>query len=130
MIVDSSALVAILLLEPEMHRLIAAIASSRIRWLPSSCFLEASMVLLARRGEEGIRDLDLFVARSTIEVLSVTEAHARIARDAFRRYGKGRHPAQLNFGGCMSYALAKETGEELLFKGTDFSLTDITPAPY
>jgi len=77
-----------------------------------------------------VRGLDLFIARDRMEVAPFTEAQARIAREAFKRYGKGRHPAKLNFGDCMAYALAKETGEELLFKGTDFAQTDIAAASY
>jgi ribonuclease VapC len=70
------------------------------------------------------------MARFKIEIVDFTEAHALVAREAFRRYGKGRHPAKLNFGDCMAYALAKETGEELLFKGTDFGQTDVAAAAY
>jgi len=88
------------------------------------------MVLLGRREENGLRDLDLYIARGQMEIVAFTESQARIARTAFKRFGKGRHPAQLNFGDCMAYALAKETGEELLFKGTDFTQTDIAVALY
>src|ERR1035438_4685526 len=130
MIIDSSALVAILLKEPEALRLTTAIANSSVCRLPSSCFLEASMILLGRRDEDGARDLDIYVSRSRMDIVPFTESQARLARTAFERYGKGRHPAKLNFGDCMAYALAKETGEELLFKGTDFGQTDIAVAPY
>ena len=130
MIIDSSALVAILLKEPEALRLTTAIAKSPICRLPASCFLEASMILLGRREEDSLRDMDLYVARSRMEIAPFTETQARVAREAFERYGKGRHPAKLNFGDCMAYALARESGEELLFKGTDFALTDIAVAPY
>ena len=88
------------------------------------------MILQARKGADGVRDLDLLIARLRTEIVAFTESQARVARTAFVRYGKGRHPAQLNFGDCMAYALARETGEELLFKGTDFGLTDIAAAPY
>lgn len=130
MIVDSSAVVAILRKEPEALRLVTAIADSPVCRLPASCFLETSMLILGRDGEDGLRDLDLLIARSRIEIVPFTEAQAWLAREAFKRFGKGRHPAKLNFGDCMSYALAKETGEELLFKGIDFSLTDIAVASY
>jgi ribonuclease VapC len=130
MIIDSSALVAILLKEPEALRLTTAIAQSSVCRLPASCFLEASMILLGRREEDSLRDMDLYVARSRMEIAPFTETQARVAREAFERYGKGRHPAKLNFGDCMAYALARESGEELLFKGTDFALTDIAVAPY
>jgi len=86
------------------------------------------MVLQARKGTNGVRALDLMIARFRIEIVPFTEAQARVARVAFERYGKGRHPAQLNFGDCIAYALAKETGEELLFKGRDFGRTDIIAA--
>jgi len=88
------------------------------------------MVALSRRGPTGVTDVDLMVVRFRIQVEPFTESLVLIARMAFERYGKGRHPAQLNFGDCMSYALAKETGEELLFKGTDFAQTDIAVASY
>jgi ribonuclease VapC len=88
------------------------------------------MRILPRYGDNGVRDLDLLVAQYRMEIAAFTETQARIARDAFRRFGKSRHPAQLNFGDCMAYALAKETGEELLFKGTDFGLTDVAVAAY
>jgi ribonuclease VapC len=130
MIIDSSALVAILLKEPEALRLTTAIAKSSVCRLPASCFLEASMILLGRREEDSLRDMDLYVARSRMEIAPFTETQARVAREAFERYGKGRHPAKLNFGDCMAYALARESGEELLFKGTDFAQTDIAVASY
>jgi ribonuclease VapC len=130
MIVDSSALVAILMVEPEARRLTTAIARSAVGRLPASCLFETSMLILSRRGEDGVRDLDLYIARSRMEIVPFTQSQAGLARDAFRRFGKGRHPSKLNFGDCMAYALAKETGEELLFKGTDFGQTDIVAAAY
>jgi ribonuclease VapC len=130
MIVDTSAALAVLLCEPEAERIALAIEKNQPVAMPASCYLEASIVLLARNREEGLRSLDMFLARSTMAMAAFTELQARIAREAFRRYGKGRHPAGLNFGDCMAYALAKETGEELLFKGTDFALTDVAAAAY
>ncbi|MGA2352592.1 MAG: type II toxin-antitoxin system VapC family toxin [Terracidiphilus sp.] len=130
MIIDPSVMVAMLLEEPEGHLFDVAIAKSAVCRMSSAGLLEASMILESRKGEDGVRALDLLVARFHIEIESFTETQARLARKAFRRYGKGRHPAQLNFGDCMSYALAKETGEELLFKGTDFAKTDIAVASY
>jgi ribonuclease VapC len=88
------------------------------------------MVLLARKGMDGGRDLDLMIGRLGIKIVDFTESQARLARIAFNRFGRGFHPAQLNFGDCMSYALARETGEELLFKGADFAQTDIPAAAY
>ncbi|MGA2851315.1 MAG: type II toxin-antitoxin system VapC family toxin [Terracidiphilus sp.] len=130
MIVDSSALVAILMVEPEARRLTTAIAGSTVCRLPASCLVETSILMLSRRGEDGVRDFDLYLARSRMEIVPLTESQAGLARDAFRRFGKGRHPAKLNFGDCMAYAVAKETGDELLFKGDDFSQTDVVAALY
>jgi len=130
MIVDSSAMLAILLEEPEGRLFDVAMVGSPVCRMSSASLLETSMVLLARRGADGVRDLDLLVMRFQIEIVAFTESQARMARSAFARYGKGRHPAQLNFGDCMAYALAKETGDELLFTGTDFAQTDIAVAAY
>ena len=130
MIIDSSALVAILEEEPEALRLTTAISGSVTRLLPASCLLETSMILLGRRGPQGVNDLDIYVYRGGVEIVPFTIPQAQIARVAFARFGKGRHAAGLNFGDCMSYAAAKETGEELLFKGTDFAQTDIAIARY
>jgi len=130
MIVDSSALIAILFKEPEGQLLDVAVVESADCRMSAASFLEASMVVLARRGQEGLRDLDLLIARLGIRLIAFTESQARVARMAFERFGKGRHPAQLNFGDCIAYAMAKDTGEELLFKGTDFGQTDIAVAPY
>lgn len=130
MIVDSSAILAILLEEPEGHFFDVAILRSDAARMSSSGLLESSMILQSRKSADGVRDLDLLIARFKIEIVAFTESQARIARTAFERYGKGRHPAQLNFGDCMAYALAKETGDELLFKGTDFAQTDIAVAAY
>ena len=128
MIIDTSAMVAMLLEEPEGHLFDVAILKNSVRHISSAGFLEASMILQSRRGADGVRDLDLLIARFRMEIVSFTESQARLARMAFERYGKGRHPAKLNFGDCMTYALARETGEELLFKGTDFAQTDIAAA--
>lgn len=130
MIVDSSALIAILFEEPQGHRIDVAIVECVDCRMSAASFLETSMVILARKGQEGVRSLDLLMARFGIRVVPFSESQARMARSAFALFGKGRHPAALNFGDCMAYALAKETGEELLFKGTDFALTDIAVAPY
>jgi ribonuclease VapC len=130
MIVDSSALLAMLLKEPEGRLIDHAIADSGGCRISSGSYLETSIVALARNGPDGLRDLDLLIARFRIEIAPFTESQAYLARHAFARFGKGNHPAQLNFGDCMAYALAKETGEELLFKGADFGRTDIAVAPY
>ena len=130
MIVDTSALIAILLEEPEGHLFDVAILNAAESRISSANYLEAAMVLLARRGANAARALDLLILRSEIEIVAFTESQASLARSAFERYGRGFHPAKLNFGDCMAYALAKETGEELLFKGTDFAQTDIAVAVY
>jgi ribonuclease VapC len=118
-----------MLSEPESQRIKTAIANASCR-LATPSYLESSMVLISRVGLEEARGLDLVVMHLDIEVVPFTRSQASRARDAFHRFGKGRHRAQLNFGDCIAYALAKESGEELLFKGTDFGLTDIGVAAY
>ncbi len=130
MIVDSSALIAIFLKEPEGRLLDVAIVDETDCRMSTANFLEASMVIMARKGQDGARGLDLLIARMGIRLVPFTESQARLARAAFERYGKGRHRAGLNFGDCIAYALAKETGDALLFKGADFAQTDIAAAPY
>jgi len=125
MVLDSSAVIAVLLKEPEAPQMLSAIANSETNLLSAASFVEASMVIEARKGSEGGRDLDLFIYRAGIEIMPVDKEQAELARAAWRKYGKGRHPAGLNYGDCFSYALAKATGEQLLFKGNDFSGTDL-----
>jgi ribonuclease VapC len=128
MVVDSSALLAIMFLEPEAQRFTQLIQASRAPLLSAANFLEASILIESRRGMAK-RDLfDAFVAESGIRLQPVTRAQAVIARDAYRRFGKGNHPAGLNFGDCIAYALAKERNLPLLFKGEDFARTDLDPA--
>jgi ribonuclease VapC len=127
MVIDSSALLAIVLGEPERRRFIEAITAADVRLVAASTMFEASMVALSRT-ETRLRDLRNFCARGELETVPFGPEHLDLAIDAFRRYGKGRHPASLNFGDCFSYALAKATGEPLLFKGDDFSQTDIKRA--
>lgn len=130
MIVDTSALLGILLLEPEARRLIDAINASGPRAMSAATLVEASIVAQSKARDAGVRELDAALARFRIDVLPLTAGHAMYARRAFHRYGKGRHPAALNLGDCFAYALAKATGEPLLFKGDDFSKTDIEAVPY
>jgi ribonuclease VapC len=125
MVIDTSALVAIFLNEPERRSFLADIIAAETRLISAATVLEAGIVLEARRGEDAGREFDLFVVRSNLQIVPVDAEQADLARAAWRRYGKGRHPAALNFGDCFSYALAKATGEPLLAKGTDFGLTDI-----
>lgn len=125
MVIDSSALLAILLDEPDASAHYYAIANSPVRLLSAATLVEASVVFMRRRTLGATDALDSVIANLRIEVISVDRQQALIAREAFRRFGKGRHPAGLNFGDCFSYALARQTGEPLLFKGNDFSKTDL-----
>ena len=125
MVIDTSAIVAILQNEPEQDTFIEAIESADIRLVSAASFLEASIVILTRYGMDGMFYLDLFMAKAGIEISSVDSDQTNIARRAFREFGRGRHPAELNFGDCFSYALAKSLDLPLLFKGSDFSKTDI-----
>jgi ribonuclease VapC len=125
MVIDSSALMAMLLGEAEEHefRNIIKLASSRL--MSAATLVETGIVVLARAGEAGMEQMQALLEALRLETVPVSADHARLAIDAFRRFGKGRHPAGLNFGDCFSYALAHATGEPLLFKGDDFSRTDI-----
>jgi len=129
-VIDTSALVALLGMEPEAARLAAAIEADGTRLISAASILEAAVVIESRYGPEGGRELDLLVAKAGLSVEPVTAQQAEIAREAWRRFGKGRHPANLNFGDCFSYALARVTGEPLLFKGTDFPQTDVAVVAY
>jgi ribonuclease VapC len=130
MVVDTSALVALLGMEPEAARIAAAIEHDPTRLISAATLLETGLVVEARYGNAGGRELDLLVAKAGLAIEPVTAEHVEIAREAWRRYGKERHSAALNFGDCFSYALARATGEALLFKGDDFSHTDIAAARY
>ena len=125
MVIDTSAILAILLGEPEAPRLAEAIEASSPRLLSAANLLEASIVIEARKGDEGARDLDLFIYRAGIEIVSVDAEQAEVARLAWRRYGKGRHAAGLNYGDLFAYALARVTGSGLIYLGSDFSRTDL-----
>ena len=127
MVIDGSALVAILLREPEARPFALAIESGSPRLLSAASLLEASILIETRKGETGGRELDLFVYRAGIEIVDIDHEQAEVARIAWRKYGKGRHRASLNYGDCFSYALAKVSGSPLLFKGDDFNQTDIKP---
>lgn len=128
MVVDSSAILAVLFKEPERDAFATAIADAGARLLSSVNALEAAIVVAARKGPSGVRELDLLFHHARIEVVSFTEAHFGLAREAWERYGKGRHPAGLNLGDCCAYALARHSGEPLLFKGEDFGRTDVPRA--
>ena len=128
MIVDSSAIVAILFDEPDAERYAAALQAAPRRWMSVGNALEASIVVERRGGAATADDLDRFFERFRIELVPVTTEQLAVARRAWRRFGRGNHPAGLNFGDCFAYALAETAGEPLLFKGADFALTDLAPA--
>jgi ribonuclease VapC len=125
MVIDASALVAILLGEPEAQSFALAIAGDPKRLVSAFSALETAIVIESKKGESGGRELDLLFRQAKIEIVPVTAEQFEMARSAWRKYGKGRHPAALNIGDCCSYALAKSAGEPLLFKGNDFAQTDI-----
>jgi ribonuclease VapC len=125
MVVDTSAVLAILQDEPERRAFNEALEAAATRSISTAAFVEASIVIESRYGAEGLRDLDSLIAAADIELVAVDAEQAHIARRAFSQFGKGRHPAGLNFGDCFSYALAKALGEPLLFKGGDFAQTDV-----
>ena len=127
--IDSSALVAILQNEPDALLFAEAIGAAEAIVVSAVTFFETSMVLAGRvQHETAWRLLDTLVGRAKIEIVPFDARQAGIARAAFLKYGKGRHPAALNFGDCASYALAKSKGAPLLYKGADFAKTDIVSA--
>ena len=128
MVIDSSALVAILQDEPERAALVVKIAADPVRLLSAANYLEVAIVIDDRLGAAGARDLKLLLVEAAIRIMPVTVEHAELARTAYRRFGRGYHPARLNFGDCFAYALARETGEPLLYKGGDFGQTDLAAA--
>jgi ribonuclease VapC len=128
MVVDTSAVIAILSREPEADRFTQLLANTDVRLLSAVTRVELSFVAERRKGRIGRADLEQLLRIIGFDVVSVTPQHAEIAIAAFRRFGKGRHKAALNIGDCFSYALAIAMDEELLFKGGDFILTDVRPA--
>jgi ribonuclease VapC len=129
MVIDTSALVAIFLGEPERKLLLDLLLQAETRMISAATVLEAGIVLEARRGESAGREFELLLVRANLQIVAVDSEQTEIARSAWRKYGKGRHPAGLNFGDCFAYALAKFAGEPLLAKGTDFAATDIEVCP-
>ncbi|MBB5074674.1 type II toxin-antitoxin system VapC family toxin [Nonomuraea endophytica] len=129
MIVDSSAIIAIITAEPDAAVFAKAIAEARSARMSAANWLEASIVADGRGDPVVRREFDELIAQADIVVEAVTLEQARIAREAYRDFGRGSgHPAKLNFGDCFAYALAKDTGEPLLYKGNDFSHTDLPSA--
>jgi ribonuclease VapC len=130
LVIDTSAVVALMSMEPEAARLAQAIEADPVRLLSVAALVESSIVLESRLGEGAVRELDLLLARAGVQLEPVTAEQAELARLAWRRFGKGRHPAGLNYGDCFSYALSRCSGEPLLFKGQDFPQTDVVAAAY
>ncbi|HYZ64988.1 MAG TPA: type II toxin-antitoxin system VapC family toxin [Acetobacteraceae bacterium] len=128
MVVDTSALLALLQLEPEAEQFARVLSAAPARLISAVTRVELSFVAEGQRGERGRQEVDLLLREGEYDVTAVTPHQAEIAIDAFRRFGKGRHRARLNFGDCFAYALAAETGYPLLYKGDDFALTDIPAA--
>jgi len=129
MIIDTSAIVAILRQEPEARRFAEAIEAAPVRRISATTYVEIGAVIDGARDPVASRLVDELLAKAGIIIEPVTAAQARIAREAYRDFGNGSgHAAGLNFGDCFAYALAKATGEPLLFKGDDFSHTDVAAA--
>jgi ribonuclease VapC len=128
MIVDTSALIAVLLDEREADSFTDLILENDSCLMSAVSFVEATIIAESNGGDGGVRQLDAFLRTAGISIAPASEEHAMAARQAYSDYGKGRHPAGLNLGDCFSYALAKVSGEPLLFKGNDFRETDIMPA--
>lgn len=128
MVVDTSAVVALLQNEPDADRYEDALVDATICVMSAATALEASLVIERRFGPEGRTQLDALIAEAGIELVPFDAEQLEFARAAFRRFGRGKHPAQLNFGDCFAYALAKQRGEPLLYKGDDFAQTDIASA--
>ena len=129
MVLDPSAVLAILQNEPQRRKFNEAIEAADTRSLSTASFVECSMIVESRYGADGVRDLDLFLAKAQVSLVAVDEEQANLARRAFQKFGKGRHPAGLNFGDCFSYALSRALDLPLLFKGNDFSQTDVECHP-
>ena len=128
MIVDTSAVLAILFAEEDAARYAGAIAHADMRLISTANYLEAGIVVDNQISAAAGRQLDALISRAEIRVEAVTREHADIARQAYLDFGKGNHAARLNFGDCFAYALSKATGLPLLFKGNDFTKTDLTSA--
>ena len=125
MVIDTSALLALLLDEPDAEAFRVALEDDQTRLISAATLLETALLIEARKGEAAGRELDLLVSKAAITVVAVDEDQISEARRAWRRFGRGRHAAGLNYGDLFPYALARTTGEALLFKGDDFARTDI-----
>ncbi|MBP2238670.1 ribonuclease VapC [Sinorhizobium kostiense] len=128
MVIDTSAIVAIAFNEPEAETYEQKVVDAPRRFISAATVLELAIVIEARLGEAGAAELDLWLYKAGVEIVAVDAEQIAVARRAWRSYGKGRHPAGLNYGDCFSYALARTRNEPLLYKGDDFSRTDIETA--
>jgi ribonuclease VapC len=128
MVIDTSAVLAILLDERDAKRYAEAIEKAPVRRISAANYLEAAVIIDLRGDAVASREFDRFFRRGLVNIEPVTPEQAQLARQAYRDFGKGRHPAALNFGDCLAYALAKSLDEPLLFKGSDFARTDIEAA--
>lgn len=128
MVVDTSAILAIYLNEPDANRLELAILNAPAPVMSAGTLLEAAIVVEARHGQAGALALDRLLRKLGVTTVPVDAEQVDAARVGFRRYGKGRHPANLNYGDCFAYALAVTSGDPLLFKGDDFARTDVVDA--
>jgi ribonuclease VapC len=129
MVIDSSALIALLLGEAETSRIVAAVAAAPRTRVSAASYLETAIVMIRRSGPQAREALDRLIADLDIEIVPFDQAQAMIASDAYVRFGKGGgHPAQMNYGDCFTYALAKVSGEPVLYKGDDFAHTDLVAA--
>jgi ribonuclease VapC len=125
MVLDTSAVLALLLNEPEAEAFRSAVADDETRLMSAATLLESALVIETRKGDAGGRELELLVHKAAIEIVAVDAEQVAEARRAYRRFGRGRHPAELNFGDLFAYGLARTSGEPLLFKGSDFEKTDV-----
>src|SRR5438552_11568890 len=125
MVIDTSAVLAIFLGEPERKQFLDAILEAARRQISAATVLETGIVLESKRGESAGREFDLFIVRASLEVVAVDAEQIEIARSAWRSFGKGLHPAAINLGDCFAYALARASGEPILAKGQDFALTHV-----
>ncbi len=130
MVIDTSAILAVLHNEPERDLLLRSIVDAPVLRMSAASYVEAGIVLESRLGSAGVHQLILLISRADIQIDYVDREQAEIALDAYRRFGKGRHAAGLNYGDCFSYALAVAKEELLLYKGEDFSKTDIHTIEY
>jgi ribonuclease VapC len=130
MVVDTSALIAFLNAEREAARLEQVLIAAPRRFISAATLVEAGIVAERQNPKSGAKDLDLLLERLEIDVVAVTREHAELARAAYRQFGKGLHPAGLNFGDCFSYALSRALGEPLLFIGNDFAQTEVDAVAY